>query len=109
MIPQTVIDKEPSAERRPNQTDSESLGPYEALDPILEGYVDGGKSFEDLLEAGHAEEAVRNALSRFLVSEFKRYQGPPGPRIMTQALPSERRAPLTKAIEGWFDRKLWES
>jgi len=109
VIPQRVIDKEPSAELRPSQTDAESLGPYEALDPILEGYVDEGRSFEELLEAGHAEEAVRNALSRFMRSEFKRYQGPPGPRIVSQVPASERRMPLTKAIEAWFARRLWES
>jgi len=109
VIPQRIIDKEPSAELRPNQTDAESLGPYESLDPILEGYVDEGKSFEELLEAGHDEDAIRNALSRFMGSEFKRYQGPPGPRIVSRVTASERRMPLTKAVEAWFARRLWES
>jgi len=109
LIPRSMIEKAPSAELRPDQTDAEALGPYESLDPILSEYIDGGKAFEEVLAAGHDEESVRNAISRFYGSEFKRYQGPPGPRIVSRALACERNIPLAKCIESWFARKLFET
>jgi len=109
LIPRSIIEKEPSAELRPNQTDAEALGPYESLDPILGAYIDEDKAFEQVLEFGHDEGSVRNAISRFLRSEFKRYQAPPGPRIVSRMQASERKAPLVKSIESWCDRKLLET
>ncbi len=109
LIPRSVIAKEPSAELRPGQTDAEALGPYGSLDPILGAYIDDGAAFEGMLEFGHDEESARNVISRFLKSEFKRYQAPPGPRIVSRMQASERRMPLVKSIESWYHRKLWET
>ena len=109
LIPRSIIEKEPSAELRPDQTDAQALGPYKSLDAILEAYIDSGKTFEQALESGHDEESLRNALSRLLRSEFKRYQAPPGPRIVSGTTTRQRNAVLAKSIESWFGRKLWET
>jgi len=109
VIPKSTIEKEPSAELRPNQTDAEVLGPYRSLDPILKAYIDEDKAFEEVLESDPDDGAVRKAISRFLKSEFKRYQAPPGPRIMSRVQAKERKMPLVKSIESWYDRKVLET
>ena len=83
VIPQSIIDKVPSAELRPDQTDQDELPPYEELDGLLEGYLDRHKGFHELTEAGADREVVADVVSRILRSEFKRRQGPVVPRVMS--------------------------
>jgi NAD+ synthase (glutamine-hydrolysing) len=79
-IPDRVLEKPPSAELRDNQRDDDSLPPYEQLDPILEGYVEDDRSFEELVAAG---------------SEYKRRQGAPGLKVTPRAFGRDRRMPIT--------------
>ncbi len=78
LIPQAVLDKPPSAELRPDQRDDQSLPPYEVLDPIIEGYVEGDLSITELVAAGHDEVTVRRVVALIDHSEYKRRQTPPG-------------------------------
>jgi NAD+ synthase (glutamine-hydrolysing) len=95
VIPQRVLDKPPSAELRENQKDEDSLPPYEELDPILEGYVEDDRSFEELVVAGHDPETVRRVIGLVDRSEYKRRQGAPGVKVTTRAFGRDRRMPIT--------------
>jgi NAD+ synthase (glutamine-hydrolysing) len=95
VIPQRVLDKPPSAELRENQKDADSLPPYEELDPILEGYVEDDRSFEELVAAGHDPEVVRRVIGLVDRSEYKRRQGAPGVKVTTRAFGRDRRMPIT--------------
>ncbi len=95
VIPESVITKPPSAELRPGQLDADSLPPYEALDPILEGYVERGLTVEELVDAGHDEATVRRVLNLVDRAEYKRRQAPPGPRVTSRAFGKDRRMPIT--------------
>ena len=95
VMPERVITKPPSAELRPNQTDQDSLPPYDVLDAILEGLIESGRSVADLVNDGH-EEAVVRAVRRMLDrAEYKRRQAPPGIKISTLAFGRDRRYPIT--------------
>jgi NAD+ synthase (glutamine-hydrolysing) len=100
LIPQTVIDKAPSAELRPDQRDSDSLPPYEVLDPILEGYVEGDRSAGELEQDGFDPEIVRKVARLVDVSEYKRRQAPPGVRVSPKAFGKDRRLPITNRWSG---------
>ena len=100
IIPQAVIDRPPSAELRENQKDQDSLPPYEVLDGILLRYVDGEESFEDIVAAGFDEAIVRKVLKLVRISEWKRQQAAPGPKVSRRAFGRERRYPITS---GWKD------
>ncbi len=95
VIPARVLVKPPSAELRENQRDQDSLPPYEELDPILEGYVEDDRSFEELVAAGHDPETVRRVILLVDRSEYKRRQGPPGVKITPRAFGRDRRMPIT--------------
>jgi NAD+ synthase (glutamine-hydrolysing) len=95
VIPQRVLEKPPSAELRPDQTDQDSLPPYEVLDPILQGYVEDDRSFEELVAAGHEPEVVRRVISLVDASEYKRRQAAPGVKITPRAFGRDRRMPIT--------------
>jgi NAD+ synthase (glutamine-hydrolysing) len=95
VIPQRVLEKPPSAELRENQKDEDSLPPYEELDPILQGYVEDDRSFEELVAAGHDPDVVRRVIGLVDRSEYKRRQGPPGVKITTRAFGRDRRMPIT--------------
>ena len=95
VIPQRVLDKPPSAELRENQKDADSLPPYEELDPILEGYVEDDRSFEELVASGHDPEVVRRVIGLVDRSEYKRRQGAPGVKVTTRAFGRDRRMPIT--------------
>jgi NAD+ synthase (glutamine-hydrolysing) len=95
VIPARVLEKPPSAELRENQRDQDSLPPYEELDPILEGYVEDDRSFEELVAAGHDPETVRRVILLVDRSEYKRRQGPPGVKITPRAFGRDRRMPIT--------------
>jgi NAD+ synthase (glutamine-hydrolysing) len=95
VIPANVLAKPPSAELRENQRDEDSLPPYERLDPILEGYVEDDRSFEELVAAGHDPDTVRRVIGLVDRSEYKRRQGAPGVKITPRAFGRDRRMPIT--------------
>lgn len=100
VIPQNTIDKPPSAELRPGQKDTDSLPPYEIMDPILRAYVEEDWAFEDIVALGFAPEIVRKVMSLVEKSEYKRRQAPPGIKITARAFGRDRRLPLTSAYRG---------
>jgi len=95
VIPQSVIDKEPSAELRPDQRDIDSLPPYEILDPIIEAYVEEDKSLSQIVSMGFDREMVRQVISLIDRNEYKRRQAPPGIKITPRAFGKDRRLPMT--------------
>jgi NAD+ synthase (glutamine-hydrolysing) len=101
VIPTSTIDKEPSAELRPDQRDEDSLPPYEVLDAIVAGYVEHLRSIQDLVDEGLAdEEEIRRVIRLIDRAEFKRRQAAPGPKVTSRAFGRERRVPMTNAWHG---------
>ncbi len=98
VIPQAVIDRPPSAELRENQTDQDSLPPYEVLDAILYRYIDEEQSREDIVAAGFDATTVDQVIRLVRISEWKRQQAAPGPKVSRRAFGRERRYPITS---GW--------
>ena len=95
VIPQVIIDKPPSAELRPDQLDTDSLPPYEVLDPILEMYVEQDLATRQIVAAGF-DEALVGRITRLVDrNEYKRRQAPPGVKITTKAFGKDRRLPIT--------------
>ena len=97
-IPLAVIDRPPSAELRDDQTDQDSLPPYDELDAILDRFIEGEQSEADIVQAGFDTDTVKRVVRLVLVNEFKRRQSAPGPRVTTKAFGRERRYPITS---GW--------
>jgi NAD+ synthase (glutamine-hydrolysing) len=95
LVPEEIIAKPPSAELRADQLDTDSLPPYEELDPILEGYVERDESAEELVRAGHDPAAVRKVIALVDRAEYKRRQAPPGVRVTSRAFGKDRRMPIT--------------
>jgi NAD+ synthase (glutamine-hydrolysing) len=95
VIPERVLTRPPSAELRDDQLDTDSLPPYETLDPILQGYVEDDRSFEELVAAGHDAETVRRVIGLVDRSEYKRRQAAPGIKITPRAFGRDRRMPIT--------------
>jgi len=98
VIPPAVIDRPPSAELREDQTDQDSLPPYDVLDAILERFIEEEQSQAEIAAAGFDPDTVRRVASLVLRNEFKRRQAAPGPRVTTRAFGRERRYPITS---GW--------
>ena len=96
IIPQAIIDRPPTAELRPNQTDQDSLPPYEVLDLILEGYVEKHRSVEQLIEEGYDAEVVRQVVRKVDQNEYKRNQAAPGLKVTAKAFGSGRRNPIAQ-------------
>jgi NAD+ synthase (glutamine-hydrolysing) len=94
-IPESVLDKAPSAELRPDQRDDQSLPPYEKLDPVLQGYVEGDRTASDLVAEGFDPVVVEQVVRLVDGAEYKRRQMPPGVRITTKAFGKDRRMPIT--------------
>ena len=94
-IPESVIDKPPSAELRPDQRDDQSLPPYEELDPVLQGYVERDRTAADLVAEGFDPIVVDQVVRLVDGAEYKRRQMPPGVRITTKAFGKDRRMPIT--------------
>ncbi len=101
LIPQSVLDKPPSAELRPDQFDADSLPPYEVLDPILEAYVEGDRSGPEIVAMGFDEATVRHILALVDRNEYKRRQSPPGVKITPRAFGRDRRLPIANRYTGW--------
>ena len=100
VIPPSTIERPPSAELRPDQQDTDSLPPYEILDPILEAYVEKDMGIDAMLAAGFDEAAVLQAVRLVDLSEYKRRQGPPGIKITPKAFGRDRRMPITNRYRG---------
>jgi NAD+ synthase (glutamine-hydrolysing) len=100
LIPESTLTKPPSAELRPGQKDTDSLPPYEVLDPILRAYVEEDRGFDEIVGLGFAPTTVRRVMSMVDKSEYKRRQAPPGIKITTRAFGRDRRLPLTSAYRG---------
>lgn len=96
IIPQRIIDKPPSAELAPDQTDQDDLPPYEVIDPILEGYVEQAKSETELVAAGFDARTVSEVIRRVDQNEYKRHQAAPGLKVTPKAFGEGRRYPLAK-------------
>jgi NAD+ synthase (glutamine-hydrolysing) len=94
-IPEASISKEPSAELRPGQQDSDSLPNYEELDAILLAYVEQDKSADQIIATGFDPETVHRILKLTDRAEYKRRQYPPGPKVSGKAFGKDRRMPLT--------------
>ena len=106
LIPQSVIDRAPSAELRPDQKDVDSLPPYEILDPILQAYVEEDRSLGEIVEMGFDEEVVKRVILLVDRNEYKRRQGPPGIKITPRAFGKDRRLPITnKYTSMWIQRE----
>ncbi|MDP9307991.1 MAG: NAD+ synthase [Actinomycetota bacterium] len=100
LIPQTIIDRAPSAELRDNQLDEDSLPPYPALDKVLAAYVEQDRSAEELSADGFDPDVVERAVSMIDRSEYKRRQAPPGVRLRQKAFGRDRRTPITNHWRG---------
>ncbi len=98
MIPRSTIERPPSAELRENQFDSDSLPPYDILDPILEMYVEQEKSLDEIVAEAFDEATVRRVINMVRASEYKRRQAPPGVKITPKAFGKDRRLPITNAF-----------
>lgn len=100
VIPEGVISRPPSAELRPDQSDQDSLPPYEELDRILERYVELDWSIDRIVQDGFDKAVVRRVAAMVLRNEYKRRQAPPGVRVTHRAFGRDRRYPITS---GWRD------
>jgi NAD+ synthase (glutamine-hydrolysing) len=94
-IPQSILERAPSAELKPNQRDSDSLPEYDILDRILQAYVEEEQSFDEILALGLDPETVRDVIGKVDSNEYKRRQSPPGLKITPRALGKDRRLPIT--------------
>lgn len=95
VIPERVIERAPSAELRPDQTDQDSLPPYDILDPILEMTVEQDCSREDIMAKGFDAATVDRVVRMVQFNEYKRRQAPPGVRVTRRAFGRDRRYPIT--------------
>lgn len=95
IIPESTITKEPSAELRDDQLDSDSLPPYEDLDPILKAYVEDDLTLKEIVKMGYKKEVAERVIRLVDQSEYKRRQAPPGVRITPRGLGKDRRMPIT--------------
>jgi NAD+ synthase (glutamine-hydrolysing) len=95
VIPERVIEREPSAELRPNQKDSDFLPPYDVLDPILEAFIENDYSVEQITQLGFERDTVVRVLDMVKRAEYKRRQAPPGVRVSNRAFGRDWRYPIT--------------
>ena len=101
VIPERVLWKEPTAELKHDQKDSDTLPPYPVLDPILRAYIEDEAGFGDILEMGCDSECVRKVIGMVDRSEYKRRQAPPGIKITSRAFGRDRRFPITNRYRGY--------
>jgi len=98
VIPERVISRPPSAELRPDQTDQDSLPPYDLLDAILARYIENDQGIADIVAEGYPEPEVRRVARLVDRNEYKRRQAPPGVRITCRAFGRDRRYPITSGF-----------
>ncbi len=99
-MPERILTRAPSAELRPDQTDQDSLPPYEVLDAILMGLVDREDSLEAIIAEGHSPDTVREVQRLLRNSEYKRRQAPPGVKLSERAFGRDWRYPLVNHFQG---------
>jgi NAD+ synthase (glutamine-hydrolysing) len=100
LIPRRVLEKAPSAELRPDQKDTDSLPDYAVLDPILHAYVEDSYSLGDIVGRGFEQATVQRVIRLVDRNEYKRRQGPPGPKITPRAFGKDWRLPITNRFDG---------
>ena len=100
LIPESIIDRAPSAELRADQRDEDSLPPYSKLDGVLEAYVELDRSRDELAEDGFDPEVVERAIAMIDRAEYKRRQAPPGVKLRPKAFGRDRRTPITNHWNG---------
>jgi NAD+ synthase (glutamine-hydrolysing) len=100
LIPQSIIERAPSAELRDNQLDEDSLPPYSELDKVLEQYVEHDRTLEELSADGFDEDVVQRAVAMIDRAEYKRRQAPPGVKLRPKAFGRDRRTPITNRWRG---------
>jgi len=106
IIPAACLTKAPSAELRPNQTDQDSLPPYEVLDKILQDYIEEAQTAEAIAKQhGFPLETVRGVIERVTRAEYKRHQAPPGLKVTAKAFGLGRRFPIAQHYTEPPDRK----
>ena len=98
VMPERVITKPPSAELKPDQKDQDTLPPYDVLDAILAGLIEGEQSVEAIAAQGYDEAMVRRVWRMLDRAEYKRRQAPPGVKITSRAFGKERRYPITNGF-----------
>jgi NAD+ synthase len=98
VIPESSITKAPTAELRPNQTDQDSLPPYDVLDAILQGLIEEERSVDEIVTQGFARDTVTRVQRLLYAAEYKRRQAPPGVKITRKSFGRDRRYPLTNAF-----------
>ena len=96
IIPQRIIERPPSAELRPDQTDQDTLPPYDVLDDILGAAIEKNLGFDEIVARGHDPAVVSDVLGRLAFNEYKRVQAPPGLKITTKAFGYGRRYPIAR-------------
>ena len=99
IIPARVISRPPSAELRPDQTDQDSLPPYDVLDGILDAAIEENLAFDDLVALGYDPSTVRDVLRRIVINEYKRRQAAPGLKVTSKAFGYGRRYPIARGKE----------
>jgi len=99
VIPERILTKAPSAELKPDQTDQDTLPPYDELDDILHGLIEGEQGIDEIVARGHARDTVLKVWRMVDVAEYKRRQAPPGVKITRRAFGRERRYPITNAFK----------
>ncbi|HID95543.1 MAG TPA: NAD+ synthase [Candidatus Latescibacteria bacterium] len=101
IIPERVLRKPPTAELKPDQKDTDTLPPYEILDPILKSYIEEDKSFQDIIRQGYDGGIVSRVIRMVDGNEYKRRQAPPGIKITPKAFGKDRRMPITNRYKGF--------
>lgn len=100
VIPERILTREPTAELKPNQKDTDTLPPYDLLDPILKAYIEEDKDLAGIIASGLDKKAVARVLNMVDRSEYKRRQSPPGIKITPKAFGRDRRMPITNRYKG---------
>ncbi len=99
LIPKEIIEKEPSAELKPDQKDTDSLPAYEMLDPILKEYIENGNDVDEIVEMGYSGDLVLDVMEMVDRNEYKRRQGPIGVKITVRAFGRDWRLPITSRFK----------
>jgi NAD+ synthase (glutamine-hydrolysing) len=100
LVPESVLERAPSAELRPDQRDEDSLPRYEVLDRILAAYIEEDRGRDEIIDDGFDPEVVDEVIAMVDRSEYKRRQAPPGIRITPKAFGRDRRLPITNRFRG---------
>jgi NAD+ synthase (glutamine-hydrolysing) len=101
VIPQSILDKPPTAELRPGQLDTDSLPPYDVLDPILDRYIEDDAGAQEIIGEGFDPQVVERVIRMVDGAEYKRRQSPPGPKVTGRSFGKDRRLPITNRFHGF--------